>query len=128
MPSLNQLHVDEALTQISIAYRNQAFVAEEVLPVVPVQKKNDVWVAGESNGRIDVVHFDGNDWIESYPFSGSAFGGFSHGPGARLFAFIGWDILELSSSGTWQPTDVSANAAFGAPADLWVAASGEAPL
>ncbi len=43
MPSLNQLHVDEALTQISIAYRNQAFVAEEVLPVVPVQKKNDVF-------------------------------------------------------------------------------------
>jgi hypothetical protein len=43
MPSLNQLHVDEALTQISIAYRNQAFVAEEVLPVVPVMKKNDVF-------------------------------------------------------------------------------------
>jgi hypothetical protein len=43
MPSLNQIHVDEALTQISIAYRNQAFVAEEVLPVVPVQKKNDVF-------------------------------------------------------------------------------------
>jgi hypothetical protein len=43
MPSLNQLHVDEALTQISIAYRNEAFVAEEVLPVVPVMKKNDVF-------------------------------------------------------------------------------------
>jgi len=43
MPSLNQLHVDEALTQISIAYRNQAFVAEEVLPVVPVMNKNDVF-------------------------------------------------------------------------------------
>jgi len=43
MPSLNQIHVDEALTQISIAYRNQAFVAEEVLPVVPVMKKNDVF-------------------------------------------------------------------------------------
>jgi hypothetical protein len=43
MPSLNQLHVDQALTQISIAYQNAAFVAEEVLPVVPVQKKNDVF-------------------------------------------------------------------------------------
>ncbi|MGO8733465.1 MAG: hypothetical protein ACLQVM_11795 [Terriglobia bacterium] len=43
MPSLNQLHVDEALTQISIAYRNQAFVAEDVMPVVPVMKKNDVF-------------------------------------------------------------------------------------
>ncbi len=43
MPSLNQLHVDEALTQISVAYRNQAFVAEEVMPVVPVMKKNDVF-------------------------------------------------------------------------------------
>jgi hypothetical protein len=43
MPSLNQLHVDQALTQISVAYQNAAFVAEEVLPVVPVQKKNDVF-------------------------------------------------------------------------------------
>lgn len=43
MSSLNQLHVDQALTDVSIAYKNPAFVAEEVFPVVPVRKKNDVF-------------------------------------------------------------------------------------
>lgn len=43
MPSLNQIHVDQALTDISIAYKNGAFISEEVFPVVPVRKKNDVY-------------------------------------------------------------------------------------
>ena len=43
MPTLDTLHVDEALTNISIAYRNEAFVAEQLLPVVPVQKRRDIY-------------------------------------------------------------------------------------
>lgn len=43
MPSLQQLHVDEALTQISIAYKNGALISEDVFPVVPVRKKTDVF-------------------------------------------------------------------------------------
>jgi hypothetical protein len=43
MPSLQQLHVDQALTQISVAYRNAAFVSEEVFPVVSVKKRSDVF-------------------------------------------------------------------------------------
>jgi hypothetical protein len=43
MPSLQQVHVDQALTNISVAYRNAAFVAERVAPVVPVQKQTDVY-------------------------------------------------------------------------------------
>jgi hypothetical protein len=94
---------------------------------VGVQKKNDVWVAGNTaDGKIDVVHYDGTDWKESYPFAGSAFGGFSHGPGARLFAFVDWDIQELTAAGTWKSTDTSANDVFGPPADVYVSASGEA--
>ncbi len=43
MTGLNVVHVDQALTQISVAYRNPAFVAEELFPVVPVQKQNDLF-------------------------------------------------------------------------------------
>jgi hypothetical protein len=43
MPSLQTLHVDQALTQISVAYRNAAFVSEEVFPVVSVKKRSDVY-------------------------------------------------------------------------------------
>src|SRR6266571_1511909 len=43
MPTLDTLHVDEALTNISVAYRNEAFVAEQLLPVVPVQKRRDIY-------------------------------------------------------------------------------------
>lgn len=93
---------------------------------VGTRAKDDVWVAGEDNGKIDVVHFDGKAWVESYPFAGSAFGGFSAGPGSRLFAVVDWDILELSSTGTWKRTDTSANDVFGAPVGVWTMASGEA--
>ena len=34
-------HIDAALSNISIAYRNGVFIAERVLPVVPVLKQSD---------------------------------------------------------------------------------------
>ncbi len=37
------VHVDQALSQISVAYTNPAFVAEELFPVVPVDKQHDVY-------------------------------------------------------------------------------------
>lgn len=43
MAGLTQVHVDQALSNISVAYRNAAFVAERVAPVVPVQKQNDLF-------------------------------------------------------------------------------------
>ncbi len=43
MPTLDTLHVDEALTNISVAYKNDAFVAEQLFPVVPVQKRRDIY-------------------------------------------------------------------------------------
>lgn len=97
---------------------------------VGTRAKNDVWIAGTVDGRTEVLHYDGKDWVTSYPFAGSSFGGFSHGPGKRLFAFMGgtgdWDILELSSDGTWEKTDQHANDVFGWAVDIWVTPSGEA--
>ena len=43
MLTLDIAHVDKALTNVSVAYRNPAFVAEDLLPVVPVQNKRDIY-------------------------------------------------------------------------------------
>lgn len=43
MAGLQQVHVNQALTNVSVAYRNAAFVAERVFTVVPVQKQSDVY-------------------------------------------------------------------------------------
>jgi len=42
-PTINQVHVNQPLTQISIAYMQDAenFIATEVFPNIPVQKKSD---------------------------------------------------------------------------------------
>lgn len=92
---------------------------------IGTRAKDDVWIAGELDGKVEVVHYDGTTWTKSYPFAGSSFGGFSHGPGKRLFAITDWDLLELEA-GKWERTDTSANGVFGPPASVWVSASGEA--
>ena len=40
-PTQQQVHVDQPLTNISIAYRNAAYIAEQVFPNVSVQKQTD---------------------------------------------------------------------------------------
>lgn len=41
MPALGEVHIDRALTNLSIAYRNEEYVAETVAPVLPVDKRSD---------------------------------------------------------------------------------------
>jgi hypothetical protein len=41
MPSLGQVHVDRPLTNLAIVYRNPAFMAPEVFPIVPVIFESD---------------------------------------------------------------------------------------
>lgn len=41
MPQLSQLHIDVALTNLSIMYRNENYIGDMVLPVVPVAKRSD---------------------------------------------------------------------------------------
>ena len=94
---------------------------------IGVRARNDVWVAGGSSDHTHVLHFDGNDWTESYPFAGAAFGGFSHGAGNRLFAIVDLGLQELSPEGVW--TKSNTGQAFvdrGPVADVWVAPSNDA--
>jgi hypothetical protein len=54
MPSRNQVHIDAALTNLSIAYRNPEYIAHEVLPVVPVTKDSDKYfVYGKENFNLE---------------------------------------------------------------------------
>ncbi len=41
MPEISQVHVDVALTNLSVAYRNPAFVADRLAPVIHVRKQSD---------------------------------------------------------------------------------------
>lgn len=41
MPQPNEVHIDAALTNLSVGYRNPAFIADALAPVVPVRKQSD---------------------------------------------------------------------------------------
>ncbi len=52
MPDLSSLHIDQFLTNISVMYRNSAYVGLEVYPEVPVDKRSDRWpIYGKENLR-----------------------------------------------------------------------------
>jgi len=53
-PSLNQVHVDAILTNISVAYMQKAenFIADKVFPAVPVDKKSNLF-----------FKYNKNDWF-----------------------------------------------------------------
>ncbi|PKO17125.1 hypothetical protein CVU37_10015 [candidate division BRC1 bacterium HGW-BRC1-1] len=41
MPDPTTVHIDAALTSVSVAFRNNEFIAEQVAPTVPVRKQSD---------------------------------------------------------------------------------------
>lgn len=45
MPTRQQVHIDRALTNISVAYMQDAsnFIADKVFPIIPVQKQSDLY-------------------------------------------------------------------------------------
>lgn len=43
MPQIGDVHVNQPLTNFALQFRNRAFVAEEVFPIVPVLKESDVY-------------------------------------------------------------------------------------
>lgn len=45
MPTRSQIHIDRALTTLSVAYMQDAnnFIADKVFPIVPVQKQSDTY-------------------------------------------------------------------------------------
>jgi len=56
MPTVRDVHIDTALSNISIAYTNAAFIADQVFPVVGVNKKTDYyWVFPKAAWQRDEV-------------------------------------------------------------------------
>lgn len=41
MPQVNEVHIDAALTNLAVGYRNPAFIADVIAPVVPVRNQSD---------------------------------------------------------------------------------------
>jgi hypothetical protein len=71
-PSINQVHIDAPLTNISIAYMQAQdnFIANKVFPVVPVDKKSDKffvytkndWFRDEAQRRADATESAGSGY------------------------------------------------------------------
>jgi len=48
-PTMSDVHIDAALSELSIAYKNKSFIADQVFPLVTVEKQSDkyyVWDKG----------------------------------------------------------------------------------
>ena len=50
MPGPENVHTDKILTNISIQYRNAAYVGTQLMPIVPVKKKSDIYYIYDSKG------------------------------------------------------------------------------
>jgi len=61
MPMTSEVHVDRALTNLAVAYKNGAFVADRILPRVPVKNETDLyWIFGrEEYKRERTIRADG---------------------------------------------------------------------
>ena len=53
-PTTSQVHIDAAMTNVSIAYRNTNYIADQIFPIVPVMKKSDKFFT-----------FDKADWFRN---------------------------------------------------------------
>ena len=42
LPTSNDVHVDQMLTNVSIAYKNASYIADEALPLLPVQRQSNI--------------------------------------------------------------------------------------
>lgn len=52
MPFVNQTHVDTLLSNLSIKYRNEEYIAMQVFPEVPVKKTSDLYRVYDRNFRL----------------------------------------------------------------------------
>ncbi len=52
MPQKSQLHVDKLLSNVSVEYKNEEYIADKLCPVVPVEKDSDKYRIYEKNWRI----------------------------------------------------------------------------
>jgi len=52
MPLLNQVHVDKALTNVSVKYHNSEYIADQVFPSLPVNKLSDKYFIYDRDFRV----------------------------------------------------------------------------
>jgi len=52
MPEISQVHIDTALTDVSVGYGSPEFVAEQVAPTVPVRKQSDKYFIYDSTREV----------------------------------------------------------------------------
>ncbi len=60
MPPIGSLHIDQALTNLSVQYQNEAMIWPAVLPIIPVNKRSDkyfVYTKGDSYTLADDTVF-----------------------------------------------------------------------
>jgi hypothetical protein len=52
MPSKSSLHIDKLLSNVSVQYKNEEYIADKLCPVVPVEKDTDKYRVYEKNWRV----------------------------------------------------------------------------
>ena len=52
MPQASEVHIDAALTNLSVGYRNAAFIADLLAPVVPVRKQSDKYFIHDAEREV----------------------------------------------------------------------------
>lgn len=63
MPLASEVHVERALTNMAVKYKNGAFIADQILPRVKVKKENDLYFifGREEYRREDTIRADGSE-------------------------------------------------------------------
>ena len=61
MPALSQIHIDQALTNLSVMYRNANYVADQVIPVVPVNKRSNKYFVYRREDYLSSSSLDANN-------------------------------------------------------------------
>lgn len=72
-PTARDLHIDQLLTNVAIGYSNQSYIADQIFPVVPVQKQSDLipvfdqshWFRDEAQIRAPGTRSVGGGWTKS---------------------------------------------------------------
>ena len=55
MPQESDLHINRALTNLSIQYKNDMYLADEICPIVPVQKRSDAYFEYTKEDQFRIV-------------------------------------------------------------------------
>lgn len=61
MPPIGQVHIDRALTNVSIAYKNEYYIADQILPSLPVDKRSDKYFIYDKSTFLRNTALDNNN-------------------------------------------------------------------